>query len=90
MRVIVDMPDDLVADLDQEARDSDRSRAWVIRHRCMATYGQMSVGVGPAPGNPATDGAPLPAEVKAGGHSFEPQGRNALKCQVCGGKRANH
>lgn len=80
MRVIVDMPDELVARLDAEAKRLDRPRAWLIRDfigRGLPNLWQ---------GDPSFDNPSHAVSL----HQFASQHGNALRCAVCGGKRGDH
>jgi HNH endonuclease/Ribbon-helix-helix protein, copG family len=80
-RVVVVMPDELVAAIDAEAKRRDRSRSWLIRHAAENAY--ASVLFDSEPTKP-TNGSGLHT------HAFTPQRQNALRCEVCGQRQSAH
>jgi hypothetical protein len=81
-RVIVSMPDELVAAIDAEAKRLERSRSWLIRHAAEQVYAPSFVSV------PVTVTATNPADVPR--HRFTPQDGNQLRCKECGKRLAAH
>jgi Ribbon-helix-helix protein, copG family len=85
-RVIVSMPDELVAAIDAEAERRDRSRSWLIRQALRSFYTPS--------GTPYSEPAPVtvtatnPADVPR--HPFTPQDGNKLRCSECGKRLAAH
>lgn len=80
-RVIVTMPDDLVAAVDAAAEAEERSRAFMIRRAVAQTYSptaRVAASVGLA-------AVQVPEEP----HVFQSQPGNALRC-VCGRRKAEH
>jgi Ribbon-helix-helix protein, copG family len=73
-RVIVAMPDELVAAVDAAAKKQDRSRSWMIRHAVEQTFMSRDLVVTWGPGQ----------------HGFVPQKGNALRCDVCGQRQSAH
>jgi hypothetical protein len=65
MRVIVDMPDELVAELDAAGRRWDRPRAWIIRNAC-ATWLDEAEWHTPKPVDPSDPGS----AVQVGPNSY--------------------
>jgi len=75
-RVIVAMPDELVAAIDRYAATEERSRSSVIRRALQAVM------------QPDKSGAGVAAAM-GGVHAFTPQPGNALRCE-CGTRRGDH
>lgn len=78
-RVIITMPDELVAAVDRAATVAERSRAWMIRRAVTQFYDAASLGMRPA--EPVASPSPS--------HVFKAQAGNALRCE-CGQRRADH
>lgn len=84
-RVIVSMPDELVAAVDAVAAEQDRSRSSVIRRMIRAATQSVVL--------PVVATVPNIQNVKIvhapKGHPFEALPGNALRC-VCGDRKADH
>jgi hypothetical protein len=78
-RVIVTMPDELVAAVDQAAATEERSRAWMIRRAVTQFYGLPALVVRPTE----------PVATPNPSHVFKAQAGNALRCE-CGQRRVDH
>jgi hypothetical protein len=82
-RVIVNMSDELVAAVDEAAKEEDRTRSWMIRHALELSF----LAVRPPP----LQGLSAAALVAVSdGHGFVPQQRNKLRCELCGQRRSAH
>ncbi len=98
-RVITSLPADLVARIDAAAAREDRSRSSMIRKALEHEFpGYLAGHAQPNPGAPGQDlgddpdgdiegydGAITPVK-----HEFASQGINALRCRVCGQRKAAH
>jgi hypothetical protein len=79
-RVIVNMSDELVAAIDEAAKEQDRSRSWMIRRTLEHAFAPVGM-----------EGLSAAALVAVSdGHGFVPQQRNKLRCELCGQRRSAH